>query len=138
MNIDTGTDVGRYEIRLFTDLQFELLYKNGLDNENDHVPVAYLLQNKLHYQWLITELYLHDPDLAYGLSNLNNGKIELGYIDLKSIMDINKSDKIINSPGFYTEDKISLFKALADELGYIPSREEGNADLFKKFRKIIY
>lgn len=129
----------RDHMGLFTDEQLKQLYQNGQHHGSDHIPVAYLVQPELRYQWLVTELYHDRPNVAYGLFFLNEGKPNFGEFDLTLIEELNSTENVVfNNPAFQPSDTLAVFKLVSEERGFIVSREEYNGAIFEKYRKLIY
>lgn len=71
-------------MKLFTQSQYRQLLKNGnpILRGKDHVPVVKLFTPDADGTWLITQIDLHNPDMAFGLCDLSLDTPELGYINL--------------------------------------------------------
>ncbi|MEZ5017267.1 MAG: DUF2958 domain-containing protein [Flavipsychrobacter sp.] len=132
-------------MELFTPDQYEQLIFNGKSGQAhlDVIPVAYIVCPKHNYSWLVTELYEHDPNLAFGLSQFskintrarNLPTPKFGLFSLNDIDNlVNSGGQILNNLGFTTGDKISVFKSIADELGFLVANEEGFSTHFRKYR----
>ncbi len=75
-------------MKLFTDEQYRQLLHNGQpENRNcDHVPVVKLFTPDAAATWLLTEIDLDEPDIAFGLCDLGLGFPELGNIYLPELI----------------------------------------------------
>jgi len=76
--------------KLFTKAQFEQLVKNGKNRDQDHAPVVKFFNPVGAATWLISELDEDDNYIAFGLCDMGFGCPELGIVDLRELIDIQK------------------------------------------------
>jgi len=76
-------------MELFTKQQYELLIKNGSDQnpEKDHRPEVMLFMTNTNWVWLLSELDPNNPDIAFGLCDLGVGCPELGYVSISELKE---------------------------------------------------
>lgn len=58
------------------------------DDQPDFMPVVKLFTPDAGCTWLLTELDVNDPDLAFGLCDLGMGFPELGSVRISEIEDV--------------------------------------------------
>jgi hypothetical protein len=75
--------------KLFTNVQFETLIKNGSDtnHDKDYLPVVKLFMTNTACTWLISELDPEYPDIAFGLCDLGMGFPELGSVSIQELVE---------------------------------------------------
>ena len=93
-------------MKLFTQTQYELLLKNGSDEnqDKDHPPVVKLFITNTNCTWLLSEINPGHPDIAFGLCDLGMGFPELGYVSLneiRSVVDVRKL-RFLERDNFFT------------------------------------
>ena len=77
---------------LLTDQQHAQLLANGVatgkGDEADRVPVVKLFTPDGSATWLLTELDPYDPDIAFGLCDLDIGYPELGSVRISELESV--------------------------------------------------
>jgi|GEM_PF-7035363 len=136
-----GSDTIQQEntLGLFTDEQYAELLQNGLEGFGlqDKVPVALLFSSNLKSKWLFCELNPTNPDLGYGLIQMEGVPAYKGEISISEILRFveNKSQIVSNDLGFETSYRLSVFEVMANELGNIPVSQDGLEEEFEKVNK---
>lgn len=74
------------QLTFFNECQLARLLLNGSVEQRgrDHTPVACLEFKPLGYKWLITEIDPLNPDIGYGLINVE-GQVNVGIINLHEL-----------------------------------------------------
>lgn len=108
-------------MKLFTNEQYKLLLENGAEKNKDHAPVVKLTMPEAGYVWLISAIVPGETNIAYGLTDLRDGRPEMGYIYLPEIMQQAKELelKLSHEPNFSGEFSLSVYARLAEKSGFI-------------------
>lgn len=105
-------------MELFTKEQQEKMLKNGSDEyrDQDHPPVVQLILPGTNCCWLLSELEPEYPHIAFGLCDLGFGCPELGYVDLRELLDMKVPPfdfTVYSNPLFEAKYPISVYSAAA-------------------------
>jgi hypothetical protein len=122
---------------LFTAEQLEQLKKNGANRDQDHAPVVKLFTPDANATWLISEIDPDEPQLAFGLCDLNLGFAELGYVDLEEIRSVRGPlglpvERDLHFEGTYP---MSIYAEAAREISQIVTTETALLHAYEKLKK---
>lgn len=123
--VNTGED-------LFTEDQISVLKSNGIMHQRDHDAVPCVLLTNKNQKFLISEICYGDEETAYGLS-LNNNTLDIGFIKIETLLNYHKNTYLFNDERFVANYKLSVYKAVADEIGRFVHDEILFRKYFEKF-----
>lgn len=107
---------------LFTKAQLNQLFKNGSDPDKDHSPVVRLFLTNSECTWLISELYIDKPGLAFGLCDLGLGFPELGYCFFDELQELEmpgEGNRLGADGQFHGKFPMSAYAAAARKHGRV-------------------
>src|SRR5689334_3518292 len=91
------------------DIRAELLLNGAITARgiaHDPLPVVKLFTPDANATWLLTELDLEDPDIAFGLCDLGLGCPELGYVSISGLESVRGSlDLPVERDLYFKADK---------------------------------
>ena len=112
--------------KMVTQDQLGQLVRNGVNRDQDHLPVIKFFDPRGSATWLISEVDPDDHFLAYGLCDLGFGSPELGNVDLREFVAIFKSRRgvlgIERDLRFKGEHPMSVYADAAQSKGCIVDR----------------
>ncbi len=104
---------------MFNDEQLAKLIENGKNPDHDHMPVVKLILPQSRCVWLLNEIDVEDPNIAFGLCDLGFGFPELGYVSLEELGSIRLAllgYKIEADPSFIAKYPMSVYADAARSL----------------------
>ncbi len=130
-------------LNLFTDEQLEQMRENGKPENHgkDHVPVGFLLSTRTRNQYLLTELSPDHPHLAYGILDIRNVGIDIGFIDLMELArqailteQLENPDSLIPDCGaFRGTHKLSEYLKASQIKGFLYTNDSAHLYLVSRY-----
>jgi Protein of unknown function (DUF2958) len=120
-------------MRLLTQQHRDQLIANGKKNpdthtirDNDFEPVVKLYSETSAATWLLTEIDARDPDIAWGLCDVGDGKPEFGSVSLKELEQRREALDVgvKRLDDWKAKGKISGYLAAAITAGHIVELED--------------
>ncbi len=94
--------------------------------DNDFEPVVKLYSETSAATWLLTEIDARNPDLAWGLCDVGDGKPEFGSVSLKELEERREALDVgvKHLDGWKAKGKLSQYLAAAITAGHIVELED--------------